>query len=235
VKSKTDNHPITDSGEKKMMIKRKIIKINEDLCNGCGNCVLDCAEGAIEIVNGKAKIISDNLCDGLGACMGSCPENAMEIIERQALEFDEEAVKKHLENQSAPKCPSFAMSPFQGKGTLSNWPVQISLISADSKVFDNSDLLVAADCVPASCRNFHEEIVGGKKLMIGCPKLDNIDEYIEKLGLIFSKNNLNSLTLARMEVPCCSKMEIILTKSIEKSGKEIKFDMITISREGKII
>jgi NAD-dependent dihydropyrimidine dehydrogenase PreA subunit len=218
-----------------MLVKRKIIKINEDLCNGCGNCVLDCAEGAIKIIDGKAKLISDNLCDGLGACMGRCPENALEIIEREAPEFDEEAVKAHLEQNKKPKCPSLAMSPFQGKGSISNWPVQISLISPESDVFDNSDLVVAADCVSASFRNFHDEIVQDKKLMIGCPKLDNTEAYIEKLRLIFSKNNIRSITLARMEVPCCSGMENVVRQSIEKSGREIDMKIIIVSRDGRII
>jgi hypothetical protein len=167
--------------------------------------------------------------------MGRCPQDALEIIEREADEFDEEAVKAHLDTQKSVNCPSLAMSPFQPKGTLSNWPVQISLISPDSKVFNNFDLVVAADCVPASCRNFHDDIAGGKKLMIGCPKLDNTDEYVEKLKIIFSNNNIRSLTLARMEVPCCSKMESVLRQSIEKSGKEINLDIVTVSREGKIL
>jgi len=218
-----------------MLVKRKIIKINGRLCNGCGNCVTDCAEGAIKIIDGKAALISDKLCDGLGACMGGCPQNALEIIEREASAFDEEAVKEHLERKTIPSCHSFNMSPFQAKGTLSNWPVQISLIPYDSSVFENSDLVIAADCVSAACPGFHREIVGAKKLMIGCPKLDNTDEYIDKFKVVFASNDLRSLTLAKMEVPCCSKMESILKEGIRLSGKKIIFNTITVSRDGRII
>ncbi|MCB9494856.1 MAG: 4Fe-4S ferredoxin [Desulfobacteraceae bacterium] len=217
-----------------MVVKRKIIKINEELCDGCGICVMDCAEGAIEIVDGRARLVSDNLCDGLGACMGTCPKNALEIIERDASEFDEKAVKDRLRNKNL-SCQSLKMDVFESKGTLSNWPVQISLISCDSNVFDNSDLVVAADCVSASCPDFHRIIVGGRKLMIGCPKLDNIEEYIARLKVVFANNKLKSLTLARMDVPCCSKMESVLKESIKLSGKKIIFNTITVSRNGKIV
>jgi NAD-dependent dihydropyrimidine dehydrogenase PreA subunit len=218
-----------------MLVKRKIIKINEELCDGCGNCVLGCAEGAIKIIDGKAKLVSDNLCDGLGACMGACPQNALEIIEREAFEFDEEAVKDHLEKKTKTLCKSLNMADFKLNGPLKNWPVQISLVSYDSNVFEDSDLLIAADCVPAACSDFHKKIACGKKLMIGCPKLDNTEEYIKKLKEIFVNNNLKSLSLARMEVPCCSKMEAVLKESIKLSGKNISFNTITISRDGRII
>ena len=175
-----------------MLVKRKIIKINEDLCNGCGQCILDCAEGAIQIVNGKARLISDNLCDGLGECMNGCPQNALEIIERSAEEFDEKAVENHIQANKK-SCSSLKMSPFDKVGAaVSNWPVQISLISPDSDIFENSDLFVAADCVSAVCRNFHDDIAGSKKLMIGCPKLDSKDEYKKKFEYIFKTHNLKS-------------------------------------------
>lgn len=225
-----------------MLVKRKIIEIDESLCNGCGQCVLDCAEGAIKIVDGKARLISDNLCDGLGACMGGCPVDALKIIEREACNFDEEAVEKHLKENKRPSlsvgkplCPSLKMSkPGLNEGAL-NWPVQISLIPVDSTIFENGELLIAADCVSAVSKNFHDEIVNGKKLMIGCPKLDNPGEYIDKFEYIFKNNNLSSLTLAKMEVPCCSGMLSILRESIKRSKRKIDLNVITISRAGEII
>jgi len=217
-----------------MLVKRKIIKIDEDLCNGCGQCILDCAEGAIQIVNGKAKLISDNLCDGLGECMNGCPQDALEIIERNADEFDEKAVENHLQENK--KCGSLKMSPFdQSDSTVSNWPIQISLISPDSDIFENSDLLIAADCVSGVCRTFHDDIAGNKKLMIGCPKLDSQDEYKKKFEYIFKTHNLKSLTLAKMEVPCCSGMENIIKDALKSSGSSLKANIITVSRSGKIL
>lgn len=217
-----------------MLVKRKIIEIDESLCNGCGKCIVDCAEGAIKIVNGKAKLISDNLCDGLGACMGGCPVDALKIVERVAEGFDEEAVEKHL-NSKKKGCPSLSMSPeLSPLGSL-NWPVQIGLISPDSDIFHDKDVLIAADCVPASLKDFHGKLVNGRNLMIGCPKLDNGRAYIDKFTEIFKKHDLKSLTLAKMEVPCCSGLERIINEAVSNSGKEIKVEVVVVSRAGELI
>lgn len=216
-------------------MKRKIIEINEELCNGCGQCVLDCAEGAIKIIDGKAKLISDNLCDGLGACMGSCPQDALKITEREAQAFDEEAVVKHLNEKSAPVCKSLSMTMAKNAHKSGrNWPVQISLVSADSDIFENQDILIAADCAGFACKDFHDKILKNKKLLIGCPKLDNSDYYIDKFTEIFKKHNLKSLSLARMEVPCCSKMENILNQAVKRSGRQFEIEVIIVSVNGDI-
>jgi len=213
-----------------MLVKRKIIEIDENLCTGCGKCILNCHEGAIEIINGKARLISDNLCDGLGACMGGCPENALKIIEKTTESFDEEAVKKHLNKKSL--CSSLKMNPFEDKNL--NWPLKISLVSLDSEMFHDKDLIVAADCASACCRDFHAKIADGKTVVIGCPKLNNTEEYMKKIKDILLRNKIKSLTVVRMEVPCCTGLETAVKKSVELSGKNIGVKIINISRQGKI-
>ncbi len=245
-----------------MKIKRKIIEIDEELCDGCGNCVTACEEGAIQIVDGKAKVISDVFCDGLGACLGDCPPDALKIIEREAEEFDEEAVQQHLASAgqntvsepepSACGCPSEKLQTFiptsacqtanqptsleQSASTLSNWPIQINLIQPQAPFLKGCDLLLAADCVPAAYPSFHQDFLKGKTLMLGCPKLDDAEAYVEKFTAIFKTADIKSVTIVIMEVPCCSGLPVIVKKALEISGVKIALEEIVVSiREGKIL
>ncbi len=243
-----------------MKVNRKIIKIDEELCDGCGQCVIACAEGAIEIIDGKAKVISDNLCDGLGACIGDCPQDALQIIERDADEFDEDAVEKHLaeKEQNAPAsetlacgCPSTQIQDFSSKtpcqaanaptnlapvnSALAHWPVQIRLVPPTAPFLKDADLLVTADCVPVSYPAFHRDLLKGKAVMMGCPKFDDAQGYIDKFVEIFQVAGIKSLTCAIMEVPCCSGLPTILEKALEKSGKNIPMEIVVISARGEII
>ncbi len=242
-----------------MKVKRKIIKIDEELCDGCGQCAIACAEGAIQIIDGKARIISDNLCDGLGACIGDCPAGALEIIERDAEEFDEEAVEKHLSvqkednKQAAPACgcPSAKLQTFApmeacqaanepssigtAESTLSHWPIQIKLVPPTAPFLKGADLLVPADCVTAAYPNFQEDFLKGRVMMMGCPKFDDVNEYIDKFTEVFKTADINSITCVVMEVPCCSGMPMIVKKALELSGKDIPFKEVVISLQGKIL
>ena len=245
---------------------RKIIKINEELCDGCGMCVPDCAEGSLKIIDGKARLVADKLCDGLGACLGSCPTGALQIIEREADEFDEEAVEeflaeeKHkvapLKNAPAMDCgcasthiQSFKpVSPCQaanvpkaipaavasGSG-LTHWPVQIRLIPPTAPFLQNADLLIAADCTAVAARNFQEKYLDGKTVMMGCPKFDDAEMYVERFSEILKNCNLNSITVLIMEVPCCSAMNVIVRRAIEKSKVNIPVEQITLSVRGEEI
>ena len=243
-----------------MKVKRKIIKIDEDLCTGCGQCVIACAEGAIEIIDGKAKVISDNLCDGLGACLGECPEGALEIIERDAEEFDEVAVEAHLENrkkeedkapQMACGCPSTHIQSFApktsscqnanlpadlkgGASELTHWPVQIKLVPPTAPFLKGAHLLVAADCVSVAYPSFHQDLLKGKVVMMGCPKFDGADEYVDKFTDVFTTADIKKITCAIMEVPCCSAMKTIVRKALERSGKTIPLEFIVIGARGEI-
>ncbi len=252
-----------------MKTTRKIIEIDDELCDGCGQCVPSCAEGALQIIDGKARIISDNLCDGLGACMGDCPNDALKIIERDAAEFDEEAVEKHLEAvaekekekpanacgcashqiQSFPTvtacacsdkedAPATAQASSGISGTtsaLSNWPIQIQLIPAEAPFLKNADLLILADCTAVSYANLHADIIAGKTVMMGCPKLDNADEYIQKFTEIFTKAGIKSITVVSMEVPCCAGLPWIVKKGLEAANADIPKTEIIIGVRGKII
>ena len=242
-----------------MKVMRKIIEIDEELCDGCGLCVPDCAEGSLVIIDGKAKMISDNLCDGLGACLGSCPTGALKIIEREAEDFDEEAVEKHLSNQKAedakkaPKasgCPSaqlktfapqtpcqtankpLAMAAGGGTSSLTHWPVQIRLVPPTAPFLQGADLLVAADCCAVSAPNFQLDYLTGKVVMMGCPKFDDAESYVQRFSEIIANCNLNSLTILIMEVPCCSSMNGIISQAIERAGKSVPVEQITISTQG---
>ncbi len=243
-----------------MKIKRKIIEIDEELCTGCGQCILSCAEGAIELVNGKAKVISDNLCDGLGACIGECPENALKIIERDAAEFDEKAVEEHLANikerpveheekTMACGCSSthiqmFVPSSAEGSNhheshvphasELSHWPVKINLVTPMSPFLKGADLLIAADCTSVAYAGFHKDFLKEKVVMIGCPKFDNVDAYVQKLADIFKHAGIKSITTLIMEVPCCAGMLMIVKKALDQSGKDIPVQEVIISTRGKV-
>jgi len=244
-------------------MKRQIIKIDESKCTGCGACIVNCAEGSLEIRNGKAVLVKESLCDGLGACIGHCPEGALTIEEREADEFNEEDVKERLSSlnsetqkqSSAPPrhfhhhggCPSAGLINLKpsakagcetpsmaGASALGNWPVQLSLLPPTAPFFRDADLLLSADCAPFSMAAFHQKLLDGKVLAIGCPKLDDADEYYEKLKNIFISAGIKSVAVARMEVPCCGGLTMIAKKALEDSGTNIPMEEIIIRRDGTI-
>ena len=290
-------------------MKRKIIKIDEEKCNGCGLCIPNCPEGAIQMIDGKARLVSDLFCDGLGACIGECPQNAISIEEREAEKYDEGKVmdniikqgknvikahlkhlenhneieylkqaisylkkkgiknplddnkdernlddKKHLEStcessEQIFQCPGSRVVDFtedseakpkakpipRRKSELCQWPIKIRLVSPSAPYLENADLLIAADCVPFAKNNFHEDLLKGKILLIGCPKFDDYKLYIEKITEIFKQNNIKSITCAHMEVPCCFGFIRIIKEAIANSGKDISLKEINISIKGNII
>ncbi len=273
------------------MSKRKIIKIDEAKCNGCGLCIPNCPEGAIQIIDGKARLISDLFCDGLGACIGHCPQGAISIEERQAQEYDEakvmanivsqgeNTIKAHLEhlrghgqheylrqaieylkknNIKVPlpagpfrhnhaACPGSRLMELKkekkGQGAvvskqeseLTSWPVQLMLVPAHAPFLNNSDLLIAADCVPFAYANFHQDLLKDKTLLVGCPKLDDIKIYEEKIRQIIQNNNIKSITYAHMEVPCCFGLINVIKAAILDSKKNIPFKQINVSIKGEIL
>ena len=227
---------------------RKIIKIDEEKCNGCGACAIACHEGAIEMVNGKAKLTKENHCDGLGDCLPSCPTNAISFETREAPEYDEVAVnisklKKSKERPSC-SCPG-TLSKVIKRDTapqrkcavpsrLSQWPCQIKLVPVNAPYFDGADLLIAADCTAFAYGDFHDSFIKDRITLIGCPKLDSVD-YAEKLTAILAQNKVKSITVTRMEVPCCGGLEMAVKRAIVLSGKTIPYSVITISTDGKIL
>jgi len=274
------------------MSKRKIITIDEDKCNGCALCIPNCPEGAIQIIDQKARLISDLFCDGLGACLGHCPQGAISIQEREAVAYDEDKVmanivkqgpnviKAHLKHlkehneltylkqaidfikdkkinivldqasdcagQAGGGCPGSRTmdlrkarvnnsAPVQLNSELSQWPVQLSLVPTHAPYFNDTDILITADCVPFAYANFHQEILKGKMLIIGCPKLDDLSIYKEKLEQIFKNNHIKSVTYAHMEVPCCLGLLPIIKEAINSSGKQMPFEDITITIKGEKI
>lgn len=230
-------------------MKRKIIKIDEEKCNGCGVCVDACHEGAIAMMNGKAKLIRDDYCDGLGDCLPTCPTGAITFEEREAAAYDEHAVKQSkMQKQGRVLpcgCPSTQSKTIQHKSintqqntlvnsNLSQWPVQIKLVPINAPYFENAHLLVAADCTAYAYANFHNDFIRNRITLIGCPKLDSVD-YAEKLTEIISNNNIKSVTVVRMEVPCCGGIENAVKTALQNSGKFIPWSVITISIDGQII
>jgi len=215
------------------MIKRKIVNINENLCNGCGNCIPKCAEGALRIVNGKAKIIKETYCDGLGACLGECPQGAITIIERAAEPFDENEVHEHLKN----KTNSILPTSIHAHSTPQKppWPVKLNLVQTKAPFFENASLLLAADCAPVALRDFHDMLVSGKRVVIGCPKFDDARAYAHKLAEIFKQNNIATVTVAHMEVPCCTGLKWAVNKALELSGKKIPVKEYEIKIGGEIV
>ena len=212
---------------------RKIIQIDEEKCNGCGLCADACHEGAIEMVNGKAKLMRDDYCDGLGDCLPTCPTNAISFVEREAAAYDEEAVKRHLSNRKTSSNRSTAnTSPVESQ--LRQWPVQIKLAPVNAPYFDGARLLIAADCTAYAYGNFHQDFIRGKVTLIGCPKLDAVD-YTEKLTDIIKNNNIKDVTIVRMEVPCCGGIEHAAAEALKNSGKWIPWQVVTISIEGNIL
>ncbi len=235
------------------MAVRNIVLIDEEKCNGCGDCVGSCAEGAIQIIDGKAKLVSEIYCDGLGACLGSCPQDAISIEKRESAEFDEAATEEYLKKKKSPKqpdtpcqCPGTMMQSFDkpagdcqsGGGDttsqLAQWPLQLTLLSPQAPYFKNADLMLTADCVPFAMGDFHSTLLKGKAIAIACPKLDDIDPYIEKVAEIIKLNDLKSLTVVHMMVPCCSGMTYIAKQAIAASGVEMQFQDITIDLQGNI-
>lgn len=250
---------------------RKIVQIDEDKCDGCGVCVPDCAEGAIKIVDGKARLLADNLCDGLGNCLGSCPRDAISIVERPAVDFDEEAVQTHLRREKSEAqnartetanekksghspcgCPGSMLRQFNapppaataGSGAqatsarpsqLRHWPVQLALLPPGSPVWADADVLLAADCVPFAMPDFHERLLSGKTLAIACPKLDNPEPYVSKLADIFASQSIKSITIARMEVPCCGGLEHIVGLAMEKANVKIPLTVVIVSANGTML
>lgn len=232
------------------MVVRKIAQIDEELCNGCGQCIPNCAEGALQIVDGKARLVSDVYCDGLGTCLGNCPQGAINIIEREAYHFDKEAVHAYLKILEVHKpdletlacgCPSstiqsleaIAQSPSIVGSALRQWPVQLNLVPFKAPFFDDADLLVMADCVPVAYPKLHASLLPGRAIVIGCPKFDDARGYAEKLGEILRRNDVRSVTVANMEVPCCSGLNWVVERAVEASGKQVPVMryMITIKGE----
>jgi len=254
---------------------REIIRIDEEKCDGCGLCVPACAEGAIKIIEGKAKLISETYCDGMGACLGECPQDAISIETRRAGEYDEAAVAEHLAGQEKaaaplpvfaqanrthahraqhnfPSCPgslsqNFKASPRstespaadEGRSPLpnglSNWPVQLMLAPTRAPYFNDTELVIAADCVPFAFADFDRSILKGKALLIACPKLDNVDIYRDKLRAIFAGNDIKGITIAFMEVPCCFGLVHLIREALADSGKQIPVSLIKLGIRGEIL
>ncbi|MCI6060806.1 MAG: 4Fe-4S binding protein [Dorea sp.] len=202
---------------------RKIIHIDEEKCNGCGLCANACHEGAIDMIDGKAKLVRENFCDGLGDCLPECPTGAITFVEREAPEYDEAAVARAKQEKQQKE-----------NGVLQNWPVQIKLAPVQAPYFDGANLLIAADCSAYAYAAFHRDFVKGKITLIGCPKLDSID-YSEKLTQIIKCNSIASVTVVRMEVPCCGGIEYAVKRAIENSGKFIPQQVITVGIKGEIL
>ncbi len=245
---------------------RKIIKIDEDLCTGCGNCVVACAEAALEVIDGKARVVNDIFCDGLGACIGECPEGALEIIEREALEFDEEEVEKRLESLNHKEsieteqvrqivadhaqqcgCPSAQTMVFDepevqtelvGKipSALRQWPVQMHLINPGAPYYQGADVLLSADCVGFSYGDFHRDFLKQKSIAIACPKLDQGKEiYIEKIKSLIDDAKINTLTVAIMDVPCCSGLLGLAQEGAKRANRKVPIKYIVVGIQGNIL
>jgi NAD-dependent dihydropyrimidine dehydrogenase PreA subunit len=242
-----------------MRTVRKIIEIDEELCDGCGQCVPSCTEGALQIVDGKARLVSEVYCDGLGACLGECPTGALRTIERDAEEFNAEAVEKYLEEKEKTDtpaeipvhcaCPSAHVQSFTSPcdqknrlaglagmaSALSHWPVQIRLVPPTAPFLKEANLLVAADCAPVAYPNFHRDFLKGKAVMVGCPKFDDVQGYVEKFADIFRSANIKSVTVLDMEVPCCSTLPRIVKRGMQLAGKNVPLEEVVISARGEIL
>lgn len=227
-------------------MKRRIIQIDEEKCNGCGACAAACHEGAIGMVNGKARLLRDDYCDGLGDCLPACPANAISFVNREAAAYDEAAALANKAKQPARAgCPGQRSVEFKREcaenaasapnaSQLRQWPVQIKLAPVRAPYFDGAKLLVAADCTAYAYARMHEDFMRGRATLIGCPKLDAVD-YSVKLTEILKNNEIQSLTIVRMEVPCCGGLEFAVRKALQESGKRIPWQVITLSTDGKIL
>ncbi|WP_035243873.1 ATP-binding protein [Desulfonatronovibrio hydrogenovorans] len=240
------------------MVRRKIIHIDEDLCNGCGECIVNCAEAALEIINGKAKVVADKFCDGLGACMGHCPTGALSMIEREADPFDEDAVHervKMLEKQeaalqtpvSAAGCPSAGPMSFGGcpgkqamvqneaGAVLPNWPVKLRLIPENADFLKDSHLLLGADCVPAAISGLAPHLKTKPSVALACPKFEDYFQLTAKLSRMIGSNNIKEISVMEMEVPCCSPLHQMALQAVEMSGQDLAVNRVVVSRQGRII
>ena len=237
-------------------MKRRIIEIDQNKCNGCGACAAACHEGAIAMVNGKAQLMRDDYCDGLGDCLPTCPTAAITFVEREAAAYDEKAVEENKRRRLQEKmqtegmtlpcgCPgsqsrtiaheeSAAACNTEAVSRLSQWPVQIKLVPARAPYFDGAKLLIAADCTAYAYAAFHEKFIKGHITLVGCPKLDSVD-YSEKLGEILGINDIKSVTVVRMEVPCCGGIERAVKNALSRSEKEIPFQVVTVTTQGDLI
>jgi Pyruvate/2-oxoacid:ferredoxin oxidoreductase delta subunit len=252
---------------------RNILKIDESKCNGCGACVTACAEGAIAIIDGKARLVSETYCDGLGACIGHCPQDAITIEQREAPQFDDEAVKKHLAASAAPAarrfaeimreqkqtaacdslhsgggCPGSAhrklqktsnehparSNQLQSQSELTHWPVQLKLVSPNAEFLKTADVLLAGDCIPFAMPDFHANLLRGRVLLVGCPKLDDAQYYVDKLAQIIAVNNLKSITVVHMEVPCCFGLVRIVEEAMKAAGMKVPLREVTVSLQGSV-
>ena len=233
------------------MALRSIIVIDEEKCNGCGLCVKACAEGAIKIIHGKAKLVSETYCDGLGACIGHCPQDAIKIKQMEAIPFDEEATKEHLRQIKQPPpapfmCPGMASAKLRDTAEksdstsgdvasqLTHWPVQLKLVSAHAPYFADARLLLVADCVPFAMGDFHSRFLRGHSIVIGCPKLDDARFYVEKLADILQANKLKSFSVVHMQVPCCHGLTRIAQEALAKAGVKMTFEDVTIGLNGGV-
>ena len=242
-------------------IMRKVIKIDEDFCNGCGLCVPSCAEGAIQIIDGKARLVSDTYCDGLGACLGECPQGAFAFEEREAEDFDEKAAMEHVRatghvstqpaKPHAPHggggCPGSRMFDLRSetadepagetpklRSELRQWPVKLNLVNPAAPYFQDADLMLAADCAAFAYASFHPDYMKGKALAIGCPKFDDVDRYISKLQAIIEDGGIKSITVIHMEVPCCLGLMYAAEKAIQASGKDVPLQSVVIGVRGEV-
>ncbi len=247
-----------------MKVRRKIVEIDSELCDGCGFCVPSCAEGAIQVIDGKAQLVAEKYCDGLGACLGECPRGALRIVEREAEDFDEHAVEEHLSRRDAagPKaselsppcqCPSVQLQSFSTgdrdmkrdhfrqdlpkeiPSALSNWPVQIMLVPPTAPFLREADLLVIADCVGVTYPYVHTHLLPGKVVLMGCPKLDNAELYVQKFVEIFKTARIKSVTTVMMEVPCCSGLLMIVKKACAVAGIDIPIEEVVVGIRGEIV
>lgn len=237
-----------------MKTVRKIIEINEALCDGCGQCVPACKEAAIQIMNGKAKLVSDVYCDGLGACLGRCPRGAIRIVEREADAFDGKAVQAHLRARTAvtppvvAACPSAQLRRFarpapstgpentpRTASALAHWPVQIRLVPPAAPFLHQADLLIAADCVPVAYPNFHQDFLAGRVVLVGCPKLDDLPAYVEKFKALFLTATIRSVLVVVMQVPCCQSLPGAVRQGMELAGKAAPLETVVIGLQGDIL
>ena len=218
-------------------MKRRIIEIDRDKCNGCGACAEACHEGAIGMVDGKAQLLRDDYCDGLGDCLPTCPTEAIRFVEREAAPYDEAAVKAHMAQKKkvcSGGCPGAAAQAVQSSvSQLQNFPVQLKLAPINAPYFDGAKLLIAADCTAYAYARFHEDFLRGKVCLVGCPKLDGVD-YSIKLAQIIQNNDIRSVTVLRMEVPCCGGLEFAVKKALQQSGKFIPWQVVTVRIDGSI-